>query len=366
MENPSWNDAAHVAGTAHVNISDMKVSTSEPVNPSNVVQLPNNFVDYGMYTPGGGGGPSYCPFPPGNTPYIPTVATSWQSLAAQLTAWGDSSSKIYNDINNIYKKLNGSDYSKVTGPQKLIIFKYAISLMESGKLDVTDYNNATSDEKTDIQTISGVVGKKGMGPEELPPSLIGGTVIPFLTGLSGIDLTDADTTALTKLQTIANGSTTYAAFAHTMQSTTFNGSGTINALIESLGGGVTSDTKYVPSTKPATFADVETDLAAWGTALGGGNSELYTNLDALVTQIKGETGLSSTEQMTQLQYGATLIKNGTIFATGTHNPYSNDATYQATFDIITNTVYNWQPSNTAMTPQAVENLCNMLLSMPAL
>ncbi|QVL58101.1 MAG: hypothetical protein KFB93_03200 [Simkaniaceae bacterium] len=68
LENPNWNSRGKTDGTAKVTIENISVSTQPPTGLNEGVTIPEipiDEIDYAWFTPGGGGSPSYTPFPDG-------------------------------------------------------------------------------------------------------------------------------------------------------------------------------------------------------------------------------------------------------------------------------------------------------------
>ncbi|MCB1073168.1 MAG: hypothetical protein KDK96_08735 [Chlamydiia bacterium] len=68
LENPDWNSRGKTNGIAKVTIQSISVSSTPPTGLNDGVTIPEvpiEDIDYAWFTPGGGGSPSYTPFPDG-------------------------------------------------------------------------------------------------------------------------------------------------------------------------------------------------------------------------------------------------------------------------------------------------------------
>lgn len=66
LENPDWNSRGKTDGNAEVTVQNISITIKAPTGLKEEVTIPTvskSDIDYAWFTPGGGGGPSYTPFP---------------------------------------------------------------------------------------------------------------------------------------------------------------------------------------------------------------------------------------------------------------------------------------------------------------
>ncbi len=158
LENPDWNSRGKTDGTAKVTIQNVSVSIQPPKGLSEGVTIPTvstSDIDYAWFTPGGGGAPSYTPFPNSSPPPSFHTPTSIQDLEKELDQWEkqDPTAKTFAaDVLSLVQKYSSGGSPLV--PIEAWVFTVITDISDNASLS-TAYSSLTASQKTDFNTLSG-------------------------------------------------------------------------------------------------------------------------------------------------------------------------------------------------------------------
>ena len=158
LENPDWNGRGKTDGTANVTIQNISVNIQPPKGLSEGVTIPTvsmSDIDYAWFTPGGGGAPSYTPFPNSSPPPSFHTPTSVQDLENELGQWEkqDPTAKTFAaDVLSLVQKYSSGGSPLV--PIESWIFTVITNISDNDFLS-TAYSSLTPSQKADFNTLSG-------------------------------------------------------------------------------------------------------------------------------------------------------------------------------------------------------------------
>lgn len=278
FENPdNWNSRGRGNGSAIMTIPKITVHTSPPENLSSGVTIPTipaSEMDYIWFTPGGGGSPSYTPFPSSSPPPSYHNPTSVQDLESELGQW-ETQDPVVKSFADTVLPLVQKFSSAGSGLPAIEAWVYTVvtNITDNSSL-ATAYAALTSEEKDDFGTLSGYSNFTAQASKHVfdKPTIVA-IAKPFFDGSFGLQNSNDKDLMSDFYQNLNSGqdpkTAAQNAYAKVLSSTV---SKPMNALVQ----GLSSYTPSFTPHNPTSVQDLENQLTEIGVSSSDKNLKAFT------------------------------------------------------------------------------------------